>query len=736
MIDKHNQVSPKLLTVKRENDYPAYRFPWVRVFGGLLIAVILLIIIGAWWGKTRQPDGVAQQVRIVLGREGVYRIPSSDLRNAGMDVGIPAAKKLHLTLRGNPQTLYIVENGDSYELEFFARPAESLYTSSNVYILELRNTDSETTQIIDDNVMEPENLEFDPGATYQAASRFEENRLYFPQIDALDHWFWISVAKGQSQALMFDLSNVAPGSGHVQIGVWGATESGENPDHHVRALINAVLVIDDYWDGKGSQVFEAEIPDGALQEGRNRLFIEAPGDTSAPAEINWINWFEITHSRYPMADAGIMTYSADNQVLPLQGFAGGVHVYDITAGQHALLVYRSGASGPTLGYRGEPGRKYYLVDQSGFLFPEMIAPLVIVPDLKVSTNRYEYIAIGDGSLLEPLDDLLALRQEQGLSVLAVPVQAIYDQFGYGFPEPEAIKEFLRYAHRSWELPPGYVLLVGDATYDPKNYLGYGENYFIPSFFVQTFFGGQTVSDITYTQIDEDLLPDIAIGRIPASNQDDVEIFVRKTMIYERELVEGSEVPNILAIADGQDSLFYYDAESFLAGFDARYRTELYAPQAGVQDGAEVVVDYFLDGYSVVAYFGHGSMLLWGKDQLFTIEIADHLTNTQYPLIINMTCLTGMFAHPEIVSIAEALLLNPNGGGVAVLAPSSLTLPTDQSFISDELAVQINAGTSKRLGDVFVAAQRTIPWESEGIGDVLETFHLLGDPGLMLHTENP
>ena len=107
------------------------------------------------------------------------------------------------------------------------------------------------------------------------------------------------------------------------------------------------------------------------------------------------------------------------------------------------------------------------------------------------------------------------------------------------------------------------------------------------------------------------------------------------------------------------------------------------------------------------------------------------TVAELPLVINMTCLTGLFTHPKVQSLTETLLWKPDGGAVAVLAPTSLTLSTDQGFLSQALADALLKDRSARLGDVFLQAQRSIPNTDAGSQDVLQTFLLFGDPALRL-----
>ncbi len=49
----------------------------------------------------------------------------------------------------------------------------------------------------------------------------------------------------------------------------------------------------------------------------------------------------------------------------------------------------------------------------------------------------------------------------------------------GNKSPEAIKDFLASTKGKWQRSPRFVLLVGDASFDPRNYLGLGDMDYVP-----------------------------------------------------------------------------------------------------------------------------------------------------------------------------------------------------------------------------------------------------------------
>ncbi|MEA2008082.1 MAG: C25 family cysteine peptidase, partial [Chloroflexota bacterium] len=302
----------------------------------------------------------------------------------------------------------------------------------------------------------------------------------------------------------------------------------------------------------------------------------------------------------------------------------------------------------------------------------------------------------------------------------------------GFPDPMAIRRFLQHAVEGWSPAPRYILLVGDATYDPKGYKFPTEKHLLPTCFVNTDYGGQTSSDIPLAQLNdsaEDPWPDLAIGRVPASTAEQVRTFVEKTIAYEETPPASDWRKHIVAVADGQEDSFKTNAQTFLEHFPPLYRTTLVAPEAGNTSAAQEIQSELEEGTFLMAYFGHGSLRMWGKDQLFTTSNVAELNNEGHlPIILNFTCLTGFFTHPEVESLSESLLWNPKGGAVAVLAPSSLTLSINQNQLGDALAQALLSSHSPRLGDIVLQAWRQISTDSH---DVMQTFMLFGDPALQI-----
>jgi hypothetical protein len=538
--------------------------------------------------------------------------------------------------------------------------------------------------------------------------------------------------------LDFELIDYENGLSELSLVVWGNTEASVSPDHHIFISINGHEVLDEFWDGKGRHILKAVVMPDVLQEGENRITIQAPGDTGVVADIVYIDSIELVYSRTLSAINDRLELFSNGEEQILLGFDKVMHLFNISNPENPIQIDKDTAistdNGDTVQFQGVYGDKYLVLGENGAIKPDQIISVMVDSEIRNSIDGAEYIAVGPQPLLAELKPLLDYREAQGLSVLSIPPDVIYDQFGYGFPDPVAIGDFVRYASENWQPAPRYLLIVGDATYDPKGYIAPVDANQMPIFLVPSVFGGETASDVPLGQVNDDPWPDIAIGWIPARNTEHIRTLVEKIIKYEEinenNMNASSNPGKVLAVADGQESYFRSDAQIFLDRFPDQYETALYAPEAGTRDANIQIKDLFAQNNLLVAYFGHGSVNMWGKDRLFSTEDVFSLSaGTRLPIVLNMTCLTGLFTHPEVESLAEALLWQPGGGAVAVLAPTSLTLPGDQSFLSRALVESLVTNPEATLGEIHLQARQSVPLEGLGTIDVMRTFLLFGDPAM-------
>ena len=134
--------------------------------------------------------------------------------------------------------------------------------------------------------------------------------------------------------------------------------------------------------------------------------------------------------------------------------------------------------------------------------------------------------------------MLDHRSADGLLVAKVNLQDIYDEFSNGFVDPDAIRDFLTYAYNNWQRQPQYVLLVGDGQWVFRNEIATPLHNLVPPYLVDVDpWVGEVPANSRFVSVDgeNDYLPEMAIGRIPADDAADVTAVVNKTLAYENSL---------------------------------------------------------------------------------------------------------------------------------------------------------------------------------------------------------
>jgi hypothetical protein len=316
----------------------------------------------------------------------------------------------------------------------------------------------------------------------------------------------------------------------------------------------------------------------------------------------------------------------------------------------------------------------------------------------------------------------------------VAVEDIYDQFGFGEPRPEAIREFLEYAYHFWREPRvRYVLLLGDGTYDFKDYLGTGVKNQVPPLMVKTQYLW-TVSDPTLGMVNGgDRLPDLAVGRLPAATSEELRAMVSKILDFETRTLSRSG-PVVLVTDDPDEAgNFVANAEDLEASVLAdREVIAVHLSELGVSSTRTEILRRFDAGASLVSYVGHGGIALWADENIFASSDVSRLEpQPQQPLLLTMNCLNGYFVFPYFNSLSEELLKAEGKGVIAAFSPSGLSLDDPAHEYHSALLEAVFDEAHERLGDAVLEAQETFAASGDSSG-LVSIYHLLGDPALRLH----
>jgi len=644
----------------------------------------------------RRGSGNQRSIALRLGaaEKGLYRVSFEELFGAqGRALG---PSRLRLSRQGKDVAYHLEPAperfGPGASLYFFS-PGAALNPYGREAVYEIETGTPGTTM----SVVKP--AAEGASASYRHRLEREENRYYQAGLlDAADPWFWDLLFAPVTKSYAFDADALAPGAPPVvEVRLQGVSDS----EHHVRVFVNGTFVTESAFAGKSPLKLVADVPEGVLREGENEISIENVGDTGALYSMVMLDSFAIEHSRI---------------VFP------GV-VLDVTDRMNPLWIPDGSA------LRVEEGRSYIMVG-SNLKSPRV--ERAAAGTLRSAGRRADYLVVGPRDLLPEAEPLLTLRRRQGLRSVAVAVEDIYAEFGFGESTPESVREFLRYAYHHWRKPaPRYVVLLGDATYDFKDHLGTGVVNRVPTLVLQTSYLW-TASDSAYAAVNgDDVLPDFAIGRLPAKNASEARAMVAKILTYEDGGAFGSGP--VVLVADDPDAGgdFEASAEEIAALAAAREPRLLFVRELGAEAARQAIRESFASDPALVSYLGHGGIYLWAQENVLdTSSVASLPSREKWPLVVTLNCLNGYFHFPYFDSLGEALLKADGRGAIASIAPSGLSLHEPAHVFHTALVSELLWGRHERLGDAVASAQAAYAASGQ-FPELLRIYVLLGDPALRL-----
>lgn len=689
----------------------------ILLLAGLFL-FILLIALWVWPRPKPTPAGTVTALKILVAESGFYRLTSRQLNDNGLAIDQLAADKLQLSQNGQLIPFFIAED---QSLIFYGQAPAGRYSNTRPYILRL----GEPGRIITPTAPPPTTPS--PLSQIPQQLHLEENWQYVSDAQlgwGDEPWFWQMVRTNTT--IPVELANVADGSGRITIRLYGTTHNpAVDGDHSLALLVNEQEIGQINWDGQTVYTTTLEIPAGNLQNGPNNLTLQnIPEDY---LDFSQLDWLDLTYQALPQTDQDWLTIANSEGQVTLSGFHNQPLVFEISdpAGPQQLTGWDY--SNDQLSLTLTADQTIAVIGAEGYRAPQAISPLHQSP-WSANDQQADLLIITTEALIPTLAPLVAARQEQGISVALVPVEAIYDQFGFGEVGPQAIQNFVSYAYHEWQDPnPAYLLLVGDGSTDFKGYLATRPETpaplpanIIPPYLVKVSYSGETVSDARLADVNGDNVPDLAVGRWPVSDPRIVANLVERTLQYEAELAPGRAI----FAADGTESQFVTLADQLAqtANIEA---TILNGPSA-----SEVAADWNAGAW-LVTYIGHGSLELWGKEEIFsTTSVSQLQPENSWPIVLQLTCLSGLFAHPEIQSLSETLISNENGP-VLLVGATSLTLSSSQEPFAKAFLQALQTENVTHIGDAFQQAKLALDVNQSNLLEISDTFSLFGDPSAII-----
>lgn len=470
-------------------------------------------------------------------------------------------------------------------------------------------------------------------------------------------------------------------------------------------------------------------------------------EINAEVAINYTGGQVLVYNRQHIGEHGVYSFAFQASVSPT--------VWNITDPTHATEMETSvnGGKRSFVDSTMTP-QSYILFDGNSYKTPESINS-ISCQDLHGNDNP-DMIIVSNPVFMAQSERIANLhRIEDGMNVLVVKDEAVYNEFSSGKQDPLAIREMLRMYYKraqadSTKRMPKYLMLFGKGTFDNRDILGNGLPTLVTyqseisfdenSSYCSDDFFGYLADEATGSQRDQLY---VGIGRIPARNATEANLIVDKIEAYmhHNDLGNNEQCGDwrnyVALIADdadpssSSDSVFAHSAEQLALKIRDTYPhlnlDRMYADSYVQQSGAigsyypelnnalKQRIDY---GCILMNYIGHGSIRYIGTERYMEqLDIAGYTNFNRLPIFITSTCSFGRYDLVEEICGAEAFLEAP-AAGVAVIS-AARPISHIEKFNTDVCMQALNP--QNRLGDALRIAKNNTP--------VSHTIALLGDPAL-------
>ncbi len=337
---------------------------------------------------------------------------------------------------------------------------------------------------------------------------------------------------------------------------------------------------------------------------------------------------------------------------------------------------------------------------------------------------------------------------------------VYNEYGSGGQDLTAVRDFIKDLYdRSVGGQFKYVLLFGDASYDYKDRIN-GNNNFVPTWQSSYSYslGLSSITDDYFAYMDpgeatsfSGSIMDLGVGRATVSNRSQAQTFVDKVRHYGEGQNRFGEWRNrILLMTDDVDEswerIWFVPPSEVLAAkaedaSNAFNIEKIYqdaykqVTSTGSQTYPEAQRDMFRtvqQGCILTNYIGHGGEIGLASEKLLQLSDVNGWTNYDaLSLFITITCEFTRYDDPRRVSAGEQLILNPNGGAIALLSTTRVVGVQGAVELNDAIFDTILArpdGVPQTLGQILRAAKN----DNFVVGRFTKSkFSLIGDPALRL-----
>jgi len=703
-------------------------------------------------------------VRAVTTQSGFHRLRFEELFEQGLEAQFVGAQVNELQVTSKNQTIpFLFE--DQFEEGF--GPGDSLIFKSQINSTPYNKEGHFILSRVSENWSFFKGAQWSPAAPVASQTNFEVKRTYEvdspsqfindrPLGDLRDHYYWqrLFLESGDGSRPNFsEFCHTVNLSGlvhsQVDITIEGAMRSTFSLNQGNEARV--------YWSGNHSDGEVLSFLDRTHQKQKVSLTVPTAAEEALDLCMS-VEGFTGVSSEYRIFDLDKIDVAYQSTLTPAsRQFSSLLEntSYDIPIDESRGQFYILETTPAGEYYRFLPektGNGIYQITTSDHTETDSVFDIVYGNELQTFASLSQFsnpgnpvedhylsnlVIITSGEMMETLTSFISHKQSLGISSSRIDIQTIYDQYSYGEISPSAIRSFIADLVQESGSSVEYVLIALDGSVDTKNISGFDNANASPVYLAGSSYSDYA-SDLWFVTDDSGGLLDVAFGRIPARNSDELRFYLEKVMDYENgtSQPESDSISSIIA----QDPFVDFQTMSNQLEQTVNrlnYSGTVFNSNQNTEDIKSHLTSRFKSDL-FVNYMGHGTEFNLGDDHFNSNDIASLDNGDSLPIFVGLNCLTGYFegADGALKSIGEQLVLQENAGSIMAISANTLLSPRDQLIFVDAFYERVQDAhlnrTKKdgRLGRLFLETHKYL--DSQGLSTAqTKSFVLLGDPSLQL-----
>ena len=725
----------------------------------------------------------ADYLKLGTAEDGLYRVTKSDLEAAGIITSSINPKTFQLYESGKEIPIFVSgEDDDVFDdqdyIEFFGtinyskndhRTINSSsqeyneylnrFTDTTFYFLTWSITGGKRIPVLNTTTIAADTLEY-----YKSFEHIENNRVYFSaNINELENqypnwnknktWYYsqtVWLYSGTTRNYSFNAPDLIPGK--TAKFYYKAVSGGSNVSvnsHNVAMSVNGGFLDSAVVNRNEQVLLSGSISSNILTESGNTLSVRNYSNGTNPNFLA-VDWYEIEYPRKLKLNNNSLHFVIDDDV---SSSIRTIRIENAALQQYAIYKVRPYVKKITNAQISNNIILFTDTVAAGDAYiaaapAETIKPVFYYKkqfsDLRSVTAQKDYLAITHPVFIDASQNYLSvIASLYNTETELINVQDIFDEFGYGYPVPEAIKNYLAVTFQNRQSPkPEYLTIIGDANYDYKDYFFNatgvkGGRNFVPSF-------GSPVSDNWFVIWNDSsaLIPQMKVGRIPINQPAELEYYASKIENnFNARFDEFNKRYLFFSGGIATDTLELYQLRTtnefvinnyikpapIKGAFSHFYKTSDPLTDFGPYSPEEIS-SAIKNGGVFISYLGHSGTATWDN----SISETDQLINdvNRNPLITDFGCSTNRFGEPDIVSFGERFLLRNTGQAIGYVGNSSLGFTSTAYTVPRYFYESIINSGNKEIGDAFLMAKMKM-YQNLGSATSYRIFALtntlIGDP---------